>query len=177
MKKLTFVALLALFSFSTAAAQDVSFGATTGFHNLSIRAKVGSVSASSGESGIFAGFFADIPVSDKFHVQPEVLYAAIFADGDSGNELIVPILAKYYISDQFFAQAGPVIDVILDDAEGLNAFGFGLGFGAGYDFSDTIFATARYSLGINDRLDADLEELGDLSTTFNIFQIGIGYRF
>lgn len=177
MKKLTLVALLALFCLSTVAAQDVSFGVTTGYHNLSIRAKIGGVSASSGESGVFAGFFADIPVSDKFHVQPEVLYAAIFADGESGNELVVPILAKYYAAEQFFVQAGPVIDVILDDSEGLNAFGFGFGFGAGYDFSDTLFATARYSLGINDRLDADLDELGDFTTTFNIFQIGVGYRF
>ena len=177
MKKLAFIALLAIFSLSTVSAQDVSFGVTTGYHNLSIRAKLEGVTASNGESGVFAGFFADIPVSEKFHVQPEVLYAAIFADGESGNELVVPILAKYYVSDQFFAQAGPVIDIILDDAEGLNAFGFGLGFGAGYDFSETVFATARYSLGINDRLDADLGEIGDLSTTFNIFQIGVGYRF
>ncbi len=52
MKKLTIVALLALISFSTVTAQDVSFGVTTGFHNLSIRAKVGDVSASSGENSI-----------------------------------------------------------------------------------------------------------------------------
>ncbi len=178
MKKLCLVAVMAIFSLTSLNAQGTSFGVTTGYHNLTVRASAGGASASSGESGIFAGFFADISVSDKFHVQPELHYAAIFADGDSGNELIIPIMAKFYPSEQFFVQAGPVMDVILDDSEGLNAFGFGLGAGVGYEFSDKLFATTRYSFGLNDRLDDVISEfIGDISTKFNIFQIGIGYRF
>ncbi len=178
MKKVCLVAIMAIFSLSNLNAQGASFGVTTGYHNLTIRASAGGASVSSGESGIFAGFFADITVSDKFHVQPELHYAAIFASGDTGNELIVPIMAKYYPSEQFFVQAGPVLDVILDDSEGLKTFGFGLGAGVGYEFSDKLFATTRYSFGLNDRLEDIIGSfIGDLNTKFNVFQIGLGYRF
>ena len=177
MKNLCLVAFLAVFSLVGVQAQDTSFGVTTGFHNLTVRASANGASASSGESGIFAGFFADIPVSDKLHVQPEVQYATIFADGDTGNEVVIPIMAKYYAAEQFFVQAGPVIDIIVDDSEGLNAFGFGLGVGAGYEFSDKIFATTRYSFGLNNRLEDDIFEEISVDTKFNIFQIGVGYKF
>ncbi len=177
MKKLCLVAIMVIFSIVGAHAQETTFGVTAGYHNTVIRASASGTSASAGESGLFAGLFADIAVSDKFHVQPELHYAVIFANNDSGNELVIPIMAKYYAADQFFVQAGPVLDVILDDSEGVNTFGFGLGFGVGYDFSDEWFATTRYSLGLNNRLEDNTFEGVTVNTKINFFQFGLGFRF
>ena len=177
MNKLSIVAVLAIFSFISMNAQEANFGVTAGYHNLSVKASASGTSASAGESGIFVGVFADLTVSDKFHVQPEIQYASVFSDGDSGNELIIPVMAKYYVSDEFFIQAGPQLDLILDDSEGVKKLGFGLGVGVGYEFSDQLFATTRYTLGLSDRLDDPVFDEFDVTTKFNFFQIGIGYRF
>lgn len=86
-------------------------------------------------------------------------------------------MAKYYVSDEFFIQAGPQFDLILDDSEGVKKLGFGLGVGVGYEFSDQLFATTRYTLGLSDRLDDPVFDEFDVTTKFNFFQIGIGYKF
>jgi opacity protein-like surface antigen len=181
MKKVCLVAVIVIFSIVSINAQGANFGVTAGYHSLSVKASVSGASASSGESGVFVGVFADLTVSEKFHVQPEIQYASVFADGGSGNELIIPIMAKYYASDKFFVQAGPQFDLILEDSDGIKKFGIGLGAGVGYEFSDQLFATTRYTLGLSDRLDdsalgSEFESL-DITTKFNFFQIGIGYRF
>lgn len=181
MKKLCLVAIIAIFSFTSVKAQGARFGSTIGYHNLSIKASASGVSASSGESGIFVGVFADLEITEKIHIQPEVQYASVFVEGSSGNELIVPIMAKYYASDQFYVQAGPQFDLILEDSEGIKKLGIGLGAGVGYDFSDQLCATARYTFGLNNRLEDDVFgsefEIIDVTTKFNFFQIGVGYRF
>ncbi len=181
MKKLCIVAVLAIFCFTSVNAQKTNFGVTAGYHNLSVKASVSGTSSSAGESGIFVGVFADLEVSEKLHVQPEVQYASVFAEGSSGNALVIPIMAKYYATDEFFVQVGPQFDLILEDSEGIKKLGVGLGAGVGYEFSDQLFATGRYTFGLSNRLEDDafggeFESL-DITTKFNFFQIGVGYRF
>ena len=185
MKKLFIVITIAFLSIHFTNAQEASYGAVTGYNSFTAKASFNGVSSSVSESGIFFGVFADFSISEKFHVQPELQYVVIFANGDSGNELVIPIMAKYYFTDKFNFQAGPQFDVILDESPGIKALGFGLGFGLGYDFSDKLFATTRYSIGLNNRLEnTDVLDgidptfsLSGLKTKFNFFQIGLGYRF
>ena len=58
------------------------------------------------------------------------------------------------------------------NGEEFNSFGLGLAAGAGYDFTDNLFATARYSFGLTNRVDSDI-----VSTKMDYFQVGLGYRF
>jgi opacity protein-like surface antigen len=83
-------------------------------------------------------------------------------------------MAKYYVSEKFNIQAGPQFDFIADDSDGANKFGVGLGFGVGYDISEKIFAATRYSLGLSNRIQ---DAPSGISSKFNTFQIGVGYRF
>ena len=175
MKKMFFVAIATFgFTFSSNA-QNVDFGATAGYHNLIVRASADGISASDGASGFYFGLFADFSISDKFHIQPELQYASVSQDGGTGNEIIVPVMAKYYPAANFYLQAGPNFDLIIDDSEGVNDFGFGLAGGLGYDFTEKFFASARYSFGLSERLQEDIGF--DVSTKFNFLQIGVGYKF
>lgn len=185
MKKINLTLLVMMLSISAMKAQDITYGATTGYNSLTVRASFQGLSGSTSESGIYFGLFVDVPISDKIHVQPEIQYSTIFANGGSGNELIVPIMMKYYLNDKLFLQAGPQFDLILDESPGIKKLGFGFGAGAGYDITEKLFASARFSFGLNNRLDDDttiLDEFGgvafsDITSKFNFFQVGIGYKF
>ena len=174
MKKVLFVAVMALLSLGKVNAQETSYGVIAGFHNLTISVSGEVNRISTDGSGYYVGFFADFNVGEKFNIQPEIHFASAYKNGEAANELIIPIMAKYYISDEFYVQAGPQLDFIVDDSEGVNKFGLGLGFGAGYDFSEKVFASARYSLGLTNRFQ---DAPSGISSKFNTFQIGFGYRF
>ncbi|WP_431165533.1 porin family protein [Tenacibaculum halocynthiae] len=171
MKKLLLVAMMA---FGLAVnAQETSFGITGGFSNMTVKASANGISASQGASGFYVGFFADIKVSEKFNIQPELAYTASFKNDNSTNVITMPILAKYYVAEKFSILAGPMLDLIVDETgDEFNSFGLGLAAGAGYDFTDNLFATARYSFGLTNRV-----ENAVVSTKVDYFQIGLGYRF
>ncbi|WP_165730483.1 porin family protein [Polaribacter sp. 20A6] len=175
MKKLLVIAALAFAGLGSVKAQEVSYGVTAGFHQLSLKVSVvEDFTLSTDASGFYVGFFGEFKIDEKFNIQPEIHFASTYKDGDSSNQLIVPVMAKYYVSEEFNVQAGPQFDYILDsDTTGVNKFGLGLGFGAGYDFSDKVFASARYSVGLTNRLE---DAPSGNSIKFSTFQIGIGYR-
>lgn len=171
MKKLLLIAMMAFGL--TVNAQETSFGITGGFSNMTQKVSVNGVSASVGASGFYVGLFADIKISEKFNIQPELAYNATFKDDESTNVITMPILAKYYVAEKFSLLAGPMLDLIVDETgEEFNSFGLGLAAGAGYDFTDNLFATARYSFGLTNRVDSDI-----VSTKMDYFQVGLGYRF
>ena len=169
MKKLLFIAVITIAGLGKVNAQT-SFGAIGGYHNLSVKAKGGGISASVDGSGFFAGLFAEFKISETFKVQPEFQFTTATNDGDAAELLLLPIMAKYYIEGKFNLQAGPQFDYSLNDEE----FGVGLGFGAGYDFSENFFASARYVVGLTNKLD---DAPSGVSVTLNTLQVGIGYRF
>ena len=174
-RKLVFIAFFTIAGLGKLSAQETTFGATAGFHNFTISASGGEITASSSSQGYFVGLFAEFNVSDKFNVQPEVHFASVFEEGETLNELIIPIMAKYYVSDEFSIQAGPQLDFLIeDDAEGINKFGVGVAIGAGYDFTEKLFVSSRYSFGLSNRIE---NAPSGISSRFDTFQIGLGYRF
>ncbi|WP_299620623.1 porin family protein [uncultured Tenacibaculum sp.] len=171
MKRILFSIVMIAFGFLANAQGETTYGVIGGFNNLSAKVSAGGASTSFGDAGAFVGLFIDFELSEKFKLQPEFQYVITFFEGDSGNSIVLPVMAKYYISNEFSVQAGPFLDLILDGTS-LNEFGLGLAGGVGYDFTDDFFATARYSFGLTDRRDSDI-----VSTKFDFFQIGLGYRF
>lgn len=198
MKKLSLVALIAIFSLTLMQAQtNVKFGITGGLLNSNtdidisvLGFDVANIDAIN-VTGFNIGAFADIELSEKFHIQPELTY------GSAGKLAFVylPVMMKYYVADKINIQAGPQlsfstdlqdikdglkdIDNILNTNVNLdkafNSTGVDLVFGAGYDINDKFFVQARYGLEVTNRYSGPLNN--SLSVRANTFTVGVGYSF
>jgi hypothetical protein len=70
MKKMIFVAAIAMFSLVSVNAQT-SFGAKAG---LNVANLIGDVTDNESLIGFNAGVFVEIPLADSFYIQPELIY-------------------------------------------------------------------------------------------------------
>lgn len=198
---------MALLSFGISFAQqesksgsDIKYGAKGGLNLANI------VGDDAGDAnnyvGFNAGFFVEIPVTDKLIFQPEILYSAQgsksegIVDGYNVdatlkfNYINLPLMFKYQVANKFSLEAGPYIGFLTSaklkfDVEGLGSdtvdmkddvksTDFGIGVGMNYEFSDVIFANARYQGGLTEIGDS---EAGGNSVKNSVFQIGLGFRF
>jgi len=165
----------------TVTSTDVNYGVKAGYTTTILKVTLDGDSASDDVSGFYIGAFAEIGLSEKFSIQPEVQYATYSQDGASTGILLVPVLAKYNPDDKFSLFAGPQFDYLInkEDSEGFKRLGFGLALGASYDIAENVILDIRYTLGLSNRLDGDLEDFEefDFKVKFNYFQVGLGYRF
>ncbi|MET3027603.1 porin family protein [Flavobacterium sp. UW10123] len=121
MKKVI-LAAIAVMGFSFANAQDIKFGVKGG---INLSTFTGDIEDVSSKVGFQVGGFAELKLSEKFSVQPEVLYslqgAKFKEDGDSysykekihASYLNIPVIAKYYVIDKLSVEAGPQIGFLL----------------------------------------------------------------
>ena len=170
MKKII-LSLVAIAAFGVANAQEVKFGAMAGVDFASSKAKIsGFGSSSASETGFFVGGFADITVSDKFHVQPELLYVSV----KDADQISLPILAKFNVAESFNVLAGPSLGFLMDTADGIKSFNYGVDLGASYDINEQFMVEARYDLGL-----ANLFEGGDSDNSLKLggVFVGVGYKF
>lgn len=156
---------LAAFNFGTAQEESIRFGAKAG---LNIANLVGDADETNdAKIGFNFGAVVEIPVTEKFAVQPELLFSTQGVKDDSEgtdvtlklNYINIPLMAKYYVAEGFSLQAGPQIgilvtadveaqDVEVDVKDEISSIDFGLNFGAGYQLASGIFFDARYNLGL-----------------------------
>ncbi len=188
MKKLSLSIAIAILTLTTANAQDdtnissePTFGIKAGYSSTVLKVSVDGNSASEDISGFYFGFFGEFNMSEKIDLQPELNFASYSQDGESTGILLIPILVKYKANEKFGLLAGPQFDYLLneEDSEGLKRIGLGIAIGASYDITENVIIDARYTFGLSDRLDGDLEGLEDFNVKakFNYFQVGLGYRF
>ena len=169
MKKLFLGAMLISLGF-TVNAQGNQFGLTGGFFNASAKIKFDGVSHTESEAGFYIGGLIDFSISEKFHIQPELVYVNV----NDGSGIALPIIAKYYVSDGFNLQFGPHFDFSLEDVPNdFTGFGISLATGFGYDISDAFSMEARYAFQLNNYYTGDLN--ADLTT--NSLMIGVSYKF
>ncbi len=164
------MAAFAAFGLANVNAQS-QFGVMAGYANISEKASYDGVSASQAESGFFVGVVGDFTVSEKFHIQPEVLYANV----SESNFLYIPVLVKYMVSEEFGILAGPQANLILEDMpSGVNSLGVDLTFGGNYKITQNFFLEARYGFELTNRVnDSSLGVKG----RFNTLHVGVGYMF
>jgi len=187
MKNLFFT-VAALLSFGFVNGQDtgIKFGVKGGVQFTNF---VGDLTYNN-KTGFFIGGLVDLPVSDNFHVQPELMYSMEgseydFDFGFGQNEsfdygisyIRIPVMAKYYVIQGLSLQAGPEIafkigaeNDIADDS--IKSTDFGIGAGAGYELPIGLMFDIRYNLGlanISENEDGDVKNVG--------IQLGVGYRF
>lgn len=169
MKKL-FLAVFAVCAFTAANAQETGFGVTAGYSNVSADGESG--------SGFNVGAFADIGISEKFSVQPELGYTSSKINDLSYNLFNVNAMAKYHVSEEFSILAGPQLGFASGDIPDALDMAFGddfsslnlqLAIGLAYAITEEIFAQARYGFQLNEHV----EGLGSVNT----LNVGVGYRF
>lgn len=182
---------LAVFAFGVMNAQNVKFGVKAGIN----------VSTLNGEKnvspklGLAIGGFAELKLSEKFSLQPEVQYSSVGAESDASNDMIsmsyiyVPVMAKYYVANKFSLEAGPQIGFLTSakyvqidkQVQTMNAkdlfksTDLGLNFGAGYDINDNIQLSVRYSAGLSDVYRDEFGLLNDVKNS-NL-ALNFAYKF
>ncbi|MDR6967937.1 opacity protein-like surface antigen [Flavobacterium arsenatis] len=201
MKKII-LSVFTVLTFGLVNAQEINYGAKAG---LNIATIVGDVEEDlESKVGFHLGGFVEFKISEKFSIQPELLYSQQgtkleYTESDGFENytikatakydyLNIPVMAKYYVANGFNLQAGPQIGFLVgakdkvevesialevDAKDNLNKLDFGLNFGAGYDFTNKIFAEVRYNLGLSE-LGKDEEGLEGKNS---VFQISLGFKF
>ena len=152
---------------------DMKFGVKAGYANTNFTGDANTTAA----SNFYIGGLVDFTISEKFHVQPELLYSMEGADEDETNLsfLRIPIMAKYYVAEGFNIQAGPELAFVAGGGlikDSLKSLDYGLGLGAGYELPSGLMFDARYNLGL-----ANLYDGSGFDVKTTSFQIGLGYRF
>jgi len=182
MKKLC-IAVIAIFFAGSINAQSLKFGAKAGMNVATING--GELNVDS-RIGFHVGVVSEIEINNKFSIQPELMYSSQGAEEDivllKLDYLLLPILAKYYITNGFSIEAGPQFSFLVHDEIELDNgnqsvfdtdsenFDLSASFGLGYQLKSSLFFQVRYNIGIT-----PIEENPDV---FNgVFQLSAGYQF
>ena len=179
MKKIILSAV-AVFAFGFANAQEVKFGVKAA---LNVASLTGDIEDTSSLVGFQVGGFAEIKITEKFAIQPELMYSAQGAETDGDNlnlgYINIPVMAKFYVAKSFSLEAGPQIGFLVsakqdgeDMKDFINSTDFGLNLGAGYDFTENLSAGLRYNFGL-----ANISEFDYIDINNSVLSLSLGYKF
>lgn len=185
MKKLLLCAAIAVFGLTSVNAQGIKLGAKAGANFSSLSGD--DSNGYDGRTSFHVGAVANIGFSDKFSLQPELVYSAqgftasAFGIDATGklDYINIPVLAGYSITEGLSLQAGPQIGFVITDkvevggiSEDLDAEStdFGAVFGAQYKMENGLFFQARYNLGLSSISTDSTEDLKN-----NVISLSIGY--
>ncbi len=193
-KSILFLAAM-VFSTTFVAAQEFVYFGVKGGVNFSTFSGDGfsDFKDESARTGYHLGLLAEVPVSDRFSVQPEVLYSAQGFDlvrREDNNDvehqldyITVPVMAKFYVFDGLALEAGPQFGFVVEEAidfgsteierydNNRNDFDLSLGLGASYKFNK-FFLYGRYNAGMTDIYDVEGVEAKN-----SVIQAGVGLLF
>ena len=185
MKKLCIVAILAIFSVTSMKAQEAKFGAKAGvnFSNFT-----GDIDMNKALTGFHIGAFVELELSEAITLQPELLFSTqgtkfeesgVSVDFDA-NYINLPVMFKYGVAEGLNLEAGPQIGFLIsaeiadeDLKDEMESIDFGMNVGASYDFSEQLFAQARYNIGLTNVI----KDSGDEKIQNSVISVSLGYRF
>jgi len=185
----------------------MSFAQSTDGPRFGVKAGGNLSSFTGGDSkskiGFYAGALVNIPISDAFSVQPEVVYSQQGAKAKDDYEMAtytvknmeqtlsyinVPVMLQYNVTPEFYLEAGPEFGLLVNaqakgdingssykanNKDSMKSFNFGAGIGLGYRFTENLGVNVRYIAGVTKILKNDF---GDSSKNTN-FQLGLNYYF
>ena len=186
-KLLTFTFLTLGLTSISVQAQTLHYGIKAGYNAAKIG---GDVEHAKTLDAFHVGLLAEIELTDKFSIQPEVLYSAQGTKYNSSRKsqidyVNVPILAKYYLIDGLSIEAGPQIGFLTKSEDKLRGttvdykeitkdIDFSLPVGLAYRCSINIFASVRYNFGLSNFND---QSGSHYKMNHQVFQASLGYRF
>ncbi|TGV03316.1 porin family protein [Flavivirga rizhaonensis] len=175
MKKILLCTVIVLFTWLNTNAQEIKYGAKAGVDFSSLKVKNSVFSITNNETGFYVGGFAEIRVFEAVTFRPELLYIAV----KDLNQISVPLMAKYEVSEDFNVLAGPSFGFLLNVNDGFKSFNYGIEFGVAYDiyisrFIDGLFVEARYNIGLSNLLE---EAPSGLTRKLSGLFVGLGYKF
>ncbi len=192
MRKILLFAVFTVFSLSAAQSQELRFGAKAGVNVAFLGGDLGIAELSS-RTSFHIGGLVEIPLSEKFSIQPELLYSSegydqwilFFSTTEVELDYLrVPILAKYYIINGLSVEAGPNLGLLIaanrdgeDAKDHFKGFDAQLAMGAAYRLDFGLFFSLRYNLGLVNILDQTDSNGDNLKAQSNVFQISAGYSF
>lgn len=201
MKKIVrLLAVACMLSTASLFAQDMTYGVKGGINFATFEANTGDINSI---AGINVGGFVDYAFTEKFSIQPELLFSM-----QGGAQMVevpffnfelkietnltylnVPIMAKYKLTDKFSALFGPQIGFLIaaktegeDIIDNFNRVDVALNFGGTYELPSGIFFEGRYSLGLSNLVKSNNavdNEGNSTSDNFSnrVLMVGLGYRF
>ena len=199
MKKVILSSLLGLFAIIGAKAQAdsdlVQIGVKGGVNFATVSGD--DFDSPDSRTSFNAGFVAEIPFSERFSIQPEVMYSGQGFDIKQSENIEaqldyiqIPLLAKIYLVKGLNIQAGPQIGFLIneeidyqptDDAGDIDTdvaedIDFSLAAGVEYKFDGGFFVQGRYNYGFTNVFkESDL--FGDPDIKNSVFQVGVGFMF
>ena len=188
MKKVLLVTLLSVFGLTNVNAQGIQFGLKAGLNFATINGN--NIGNSDGVTSFNFGAMVEIPISEKFSFQPELLFSGQgYSTGSGSDDLValnylnIPLMGKYYLTKRFSVEAGPQIGFLLSANEqsldinvkdSFKTIDFGVNLGLGYKLDNGINFGARYNLGIS-----DINNVDNATNKIKngVFQVSVGYFF
>ena len=154
---------------------SVKFGVTGGLFSGFASAKGNGLSETNSSTGVYAGIFAEIAVTERFKIQPGLNYARL----EDSNALQLPIIGKIYVVDNLNLQVGPqflfdLSEVPADIKPYYNTTNIAIALGAGYDVTPKFSTEIRYSIQVNNHLK---NAPAGYKLKANYLNVGIGYKF
>lgn len=184
--------------------KNFHIGAKAGINFATI---TGDDPAIQGRTSFHLGGMAEIPISEKLSAQPELLFSSQGAKYENEgslhlNYLYVPLMGKYYVTDQLSLEVGPQFGYLVsarakydtidtlpspnttgnksganeseDVKSDVKSLDAGINFGLGYKLDSAINFSIRYSVGLlnGNNLDDDLGKFKN-----SVIQISVGYFF
>jgi len=192
MKKIILCAI-AVMVFGFTNAQKTKFGVKGGLNLTTFSG--GNYYDAKSLVGFQVGGFAEIKVIERLSIQPEVLFSTQGAKLDGGsfgdfnsklNYINVPVLAKFYITKQFTAEAGPQLGFLVSaKQDGHNAkdsfksVDTGFNFGLGYNFTENVSVGLRYTVGLANIGDYKIDNTEQYldSPKNSVLALTLGYKF
>ncbi|MEL6193480.1 MAG: outer membrane beta-barrel protein [Bacteroidota bacterium] len=146
------LSLIVIVFFSQIHAQDFPIGLKAGVNFASISVSEGA--EPDGTIGFHVGAFTHFDVADNFVIQPELLVSLQGGEDANITYVNVPVVGKYFITDEFSAHAGLQFGIVVakdDELDGfLRTLDVSVPLGVEYQITDGIGAGLRYALGVSD---------------------------
>lgn len=211
-----FILLITIISFQAVIAQETKFGVKGGANLSSFIENQEGPFDYNYKFGLQIGGFAKIELIDRFYIQPELMYSLqgtkfnlgllslilpqtgpgddpIFEDNlekviVNESTIILPVMLKYYFTDQFNVELGPQIDYLFnvknkignnssaDNSESKSEFNFGINLGLGYDFTKNWGFGIRYNYGFN-RFKSEFAKKLGAKRNNSVFSLSLAYIF
>ncbi|SDB42289.1 Outer membrane protein beta-barrel domain-containing protein [Flavobacteriaceae bacterium MAR_2010_188] len=194
MKKLVIVAALAMFGFNGFAQMESHFGVKAGVNFAKLTGD--NVEDADGRTGFHIGAIYELMVGEKFFIQPELVYSQQglqskvddFETKLKLDYLNIPVMAKYYISEDFAIEAGPQVGILMNakgESDGrdtdvkdfFKGSDISLGGGLSYNMETGLFLQARYMIGISNVFDGGDEDTFGDDLTNSVLSFSVGYMF